>query len=362
MALRRVDVNAEFCEKVGAPYYCFHDLDVRPEGATQAESDANFDIVAERLGEVQAASGLKLLWGTANLFTPRRYMNGAATNPDPAVFARAAASVKKCLEVTHRLGGENYVLWGGREGYQSILNTNVRLELDNLARFLSMVAEHKHKVGFRGPLLLEPKPREPMAHQYDYDAATVLGFLRQYGLQDEFALNLEANHGTLAGHTGEHETAMAAAFGKLGSIDANRNEAMLGWDTDMFPNDVGLATYIMDVVLKQGGLAPGGLNFDAKVRRESTDVEDLFIGHINGMDTYARGLRNAARMQAEGTMGALVDERYAGYERTELGRKIVGGRTSLEELAALVADEPEPQQRSAKVELYESIFLATMQE
>lgn len=254
MALRRVDVNAEFCEKVGAPYYCFHDLDVRPEGATQAESDANFDIVAERLGEVQAASGLKLLWGTANLFTPRRYMNGAATNPDPvratgarprhacahrsahrsarappkAVFARAAASVKKCLEVTHRLGGENYVLWGGREGYQSILNTNVRLELDNLARFLSMVAEHKHKVGFRGPLLLEPKPREPMAHQYDYDAATVLGFLRQYGLQDEFALNLEANHGTLAGHTGEHETAMAAAFGKLGSIDANRNEAVLG--------------------------------------------------------------------------------------------------------------------------------------
>merc|ERR1711920_230793 len=306
-----VDVHFEFCKKLGVDYYCFHDRDISPvEGKTVAETEKNLDVIVDKLAECQQRTGVKLLWGTANMFSHRRFMNGAATNPSPEVFARAAAHVKKAMEVTHRLGGENYVFWGGREGYMCLLNTDLRGELDQLATFLRLAVEHKKAIGATFQLLIEPKPREPTAHQYDFDAATVMGFLKFYGLDKDFKINLEANHGTLAGHTGEHETAMAAAYGMLGSIDANRNEAMLGWDTDMFPMDVGMATYIMRVVIQQGGLQPGGLNFDAKVRRESTDPEDLFIGHINDPSLTLAELADHAKPTPEPEQISGKQERY----------------------------------------------------
>ena len=264
-ALNRIDVHFEFCQKLGIEYYCFHDRDVSPEGATVAETDEMFDVVAAKLEAKQKETGIKLLWGTCNLFSHRRFMHGGPTNPDPEQVCMAAAQVKKCMEVTKKLGGENFVMWGGRDGYQTLLNTDYKRENDNYAHFLKALAEYADTIGFTGQLLLEPKPREPAAHQYNFDAETTLGFCEHYGLIDRYSLNLEANHGTLAGHSGEHEVEAAHVRGKLGSIDANRNEMLLGWDTDMFPTDPALSTYVMLRVIQQGGLQPGGLNFDAKV-------------------------------------------------------------------------------------------------
>jgi len=355
-ALNRVDVHFEFCQKLGVEFYCFHDRDVSPEGASVAETEAMFDKIADKLAAKQAETGLKLLWGTCNLFSHKRFMHGGPTNPDPAIVCMAAAQVKKGLDVTKKLGGKNFVMWGGRDGYQTLLNTDYATEQDNYATFLKMTADYADSIGFKGQLLLEPKPREPAAHQYNFDAETTLGFLDHYGLTDRFSLNLEANHGTLAGHTGEHETEAAASRGKLGSIDANRNEAMLGWDTDMFPTDPALSTYVMKRVIEQGGLAPGGLNFDAKIRRESTDIEDLFIGHINGMDCYARGLRAAAKMIADGTLDSMVKTRYAGFTSTPIGKKFASGKASLVEMAAHAKKSAEPKQTSGKQEAAESVF------
>ena len=263
-----------------------------------------FDTVAEKLLAKQKETGIKLLWGTSNLFSHKRYMQGGPTNPEIGAVCMAAAQVKKCLDVTKKLGGENFVMWGGRDGYQTLLNTDYAKEQQNYANFLSATHEYAKSIGFTGQLLLEPKPREPAAHQYNFDAETTLGFLDRFGLTEHYSINLEANHGTLAGHSGEHEVEAACSRGKLGSIDANRNEMLLGWDTDMFPTDPALSTYIMKRVVEQGGLQPGGLNFDAKIRRESTDLEDLFIGHINGMDCYARGLRAAAKLIADGKVSS----------------------------------------------------------
>ena len=263
-----------------------------------------FDTVAEKLLAKQKETGIKLLWGTSNLFSHKRYMHGGPTNPEIGAVCMAAAQVKKCLDVTKKLGGENFVMWGGRDGYQTLLNTDYAKEQQNYANFLSATHEYAKSIGFTGQLLLEPKPREPAAHQYNFDAETTLGFLDRFGLTEHYSINLEANHGTLAGHSGEHEVEAACSRGKLGSIDANRNEMLLGWETDMFPTDPALSTYIMKRVVEQGGLQPGGLNFDAKIRRESTDLEDLFIGHINGMDCYARGLRAAAKLIADGKVSS----------------------------------------------------------
>ena len=354
--LERVDVHFEFCQKLGIEYYCFHDRDVSPEGATVAETEANFDTVAAKMQAKQQETGIKLLWDTSNLFSHKRFMHGGPTNPDPAVVCMAAAQIKKCLDVTTKLGGENFVMWGGRDGYQTLLNTNYAVELQNYATFLKLTADYADKIGFKGQLLLEPKPREPAAHQYNFDAETTLGFLDRFGLTDRYSLNLEANHGTLAGHSGEHEVEAACSRGKLGSIDANRNEMLLGWDTDMFPTDPALSTYIMRRVVEQGGLQPGGLNFDAKIRRESTDIEDLFIGHINGMDCYARGLRAAAKLMADGRLDAIVKERYAGFSDTDIGRRFAGGKATLEELAAHAAASAEPKMTSGKHEKLESLF------
>ncbi|MBD3391815.1 MAG: xylose isomerase, partial [Chitinivibrionales bacterium] len=284
-AEKRMRVCFEFLQKLGVEYYCFHDRDIAPEGKTLAESHRNLDKVVKVAKKLQRDTGLKLLWGTANLFSNPRYMCGASTNPDPHVFAYAAAQVKKAMEVTKELGGKNYVFWGGREGYQTFLNTNMKRELDHMAQFLKMAVQHKKRIGFRGTLLIEPKPKEPTKHQYDFDAATVISFLRAYKLDKEFKLNIENNHATLAAHDFEHDLQVASSAGMLGSIDANAGDLLLGWDTDQFLMDVKSATLAMAIVLKQGGIKPGGLNFDAKVRRESIDVEDLFLAHVGSMDT-----------------------------------------------------------------------------
>ena len=360
-ALTRVDVHFEFCQKLGIEYYCFHDRDVCPaEAASIEETEKDFDVVAEKMAARQAETGVKLLWGTCNLFSHPRYMHGACTNPDPAVVCRAAAAVKKCMEVTKALGGENFVFWGGRDGYMHLLNTDYAQEQKNYAAFLKASADYADAIGFKGQLLLEPKPREPASHQYNYDAETTLGFLDHFGLIDRYSLNLEANHGVMAGHSGEHEVAAAAARGKLGSVDANRDESLLGWDTDMFPTSMTLATYMMKVIVEQGGIQPGGLNFDAKVRRESTDIEDLFIAHINGMDTMARALRAVAKLQADGSFDAMLTKRYAGFADTEIGRRFASGAAGLAELAehakAMGATEAPPP--SGKAEKFESIFNA----
>lgn len=357
-ALNRVDVHFEFCEKLGVEYYCFHDRDVSPEGATIAETESMFDKVADKLAAKQKATGIKLLWGTSNLFSHKRFMHGGPTNPDPEVVCMGAAQIKKCLDVTKKLGGENFVMWGGRDGYQTLLNTDYALENQNYAHFLKATADYADQIGFKGQLLLEPKPREPTAHQYNFDAETTLGFLDHYGLTSRFSLNLEANHGTLAGHSGEHEVEAACSRGKLGSIDANRNEMLLGWDTDMFPTDPALSTYIMKRVIEQDGLQPGGLNFDAKVRRESTDIEDLFIAHVNGMDNYARGLRAAAKMIEDGTLDGIVKTRYDGFKSTAIGKKIASGKATLAEMAAHAAKSAEPPLISGKHEKCESVFNA----
>ncbi len=336
-ALRRVDVAFEFMTKLGVPYYCFHDRDVAPEGATARESAENLDRVAARLKEAQEETGIRLLWGTANLFSHPRYMHGAATSPSVDVYACAAAQVRKAIEVTHELGGENYVFWGGREGYMTLYNTDMKRELDHLARFMHMAHDYAQSIGFTGQFLFEPKPKEPTKHQYDFDAAACLNFMRQYGLTDFVKLNIETNHATLAGHTMMHELEYASIQGVLGSIDANTGDLLLGWDTDQFPTDIYLATQVMLVILKQGGIAPGGTNFDAKVRRESTDPVDLFHAHIGAMDTFARGLKIAAAIRADGVLEDFVRERYSSFD-SGIGQRVESGQATLVELEEHILD------------------------
>lgn len=331
MASKRVRVAFEFMEKLGVPYYCFHDRDVAPEGKSLKETDANLDRIVAVMKEEQKRTGIKLLWGTANLFSNPRYVHGAATSCNADVFAYAGAQVKKCLEVTKKLGGENYVFWGGREGYSNLYNTDMKRELDHLARFFHLAVEYKKKIGFTGQLLIEPKPKEPTVHQYDFDAANVIAFLRTHGLAAEFKLNVETNHATLAGHTMMHELAYASMQGLLGSIDANRGDLLLGWDTDQFPTDIYLTTQCMLIILGQGGLAPGGVNFDAKVRRESFEPVDLFHAHIGGMDTFAWGLKIAAKMRADGVLRDFVKERYSSWDEG-VGKRIESGQAKFEDL------------------------------
>ncbi|KAK9830382.1 hypothetical protein WJX72_011455 [[Myrmecia] bisecta] len=359
MAFRRMRVMFEFLDKLGAEYWCFHDRDIAPEGASLRESNENLDKVADLAEHLQKQTGKKVLWGTAQLFNHPRYMHGAATSPNATVFAYAAAQVKKAMEVTQRLGGENYVFWGGREGYNTLLNTDLKLELDNMARFLTLARDHKSRLGFKGTLLLEPKPQEPTKHQYDWDAASTMGFLNRYGLAGDFKLNIECNHATLAGHSCDHELTLASVYGTLGNIDANTGDAQTGWDTDQFLTDPREATLMALTILKQGGLAPGGINFDAKLRRESTDVEDLFYGHISGMDALARGLRNAARLLEDGIIPGMVKGRYESYS-AGLGKKVRDGKASFAELEKFALAQPDPIEDlpSARAEKYE-ILLAS---
>ena len=326
-----------FVEQLDLPFYCFHDVDVMADAEDAKGFRRSFAEAVDHLAQLQAQHGRKLLWGTANLFSHPRYMAGAATNPDPEVFAWAALQVRDALEATHRLGGANYVLWGGREGYDTILNTDFAIELDNLGRFLSLVVEHKHKIGFKGSILIEPKPHEPTKHQYDFDTQTVYGFLKRFGLEGEVKVNIEANHATLSGHSFEHELAMARALGIFGSIDANRGDQQDGWDTDQFPNSVEDMSLSMLELLRAGGFTDGGFNFDAKLRRQSIDAVDLFHGHIGGVDTIAQALIKAAAIIEDGRLDAFRKDRYAGWTG-ELGRKIGADGTTLAEIADFAAE------------------------
>jgi len=348
----KADIAFEMFDILGVPFFCWHDADLRPEQGNYADNLATLNEIADYIADKMAASSTRLLWGTANLFSHRRWMSGAATNPDPDVFAFAAATVKGCMDATHRLGGENYVLWGGREGYETLLNTDLGMELDHMGRFLHMVVDYKHKIGFKGAILVEPKPQEPSKHQYDFDAATCIGFLRKYGLEGEVKLNLEQGHAILAGHSFEHEIAVAAAEGMLGSIDMNRNDYQSGWDTDQFPNsapEVALAYYH---ILKHGGLTTGGTNFDAKIRRQSLDPVDLIAAHVGGMDICARGLKAAAAMLEDGGLEAALAERYAGW-RTPSAEAMLS--SDLGSIAAQVLREGiNPQPRSGRQEILEN--------
>lgn len=351
----RLDAAFEFITKLGVPYYCFHDRDLAPEGATVAESEKNLMEIVSLAKERQKETGVKLLWGTANLFSHPRYMNGAATNPDFQVVCHAAAQVKAALEATVELGGENYVFWGGREGYMYLFNTDMKRELDHMGEFLRQARDYGRKIGFKGVYLIEPKPMEPSKHQYDFDAATVIGFLRAQGLDKDFKLNIEANHATLASHTFAHDLQVAADAGMLGSIDANRGDYQNGWDTDYFPTDLYDTTQAMIVVLENGGIAPGGFNFDAKIRRNSTDPEDLFIAHIGGMDAFARGLIVADKLIKQTNFRKMRKERYASFDSGE-GARFEKGELRLEELAKLAGQYGEPKKTSGKQELYENII------
>ena len=331
MAEKRVRVAFEFIEKLGAPFYAFHDRDVAPEGKSLAETNKNLDRVVKVLKAEQERTGIRLLWGTANLFSNPRFVHGAATSPNADVFAYAAAQVKKALEVTHELGGAGYVFWGGREGYSNLYNTDLKRELDHLAKFLRMAADYKKQIGFKGQFYIEPKPKEPTVHQYDFDVGNCIAFLRTYGLVEHFKLNIETNHATLAGHTMMHELAYASGQGLLGSIDANRGDLLLGWDTDQFPTDVYLTTQCMLVILGQGGLAPGGINFDAKVRRESFEPVDLFHAHIGGMDAFAHGLKIAAKIRADGVLSDFVKQRYASWDHG-IGQQVEAGKATFADL------------------------------
>jgi xylose isomerase len=351
----KAEVAFELFDLLDAPFFCFHDRDIAPEGETLAESNRNVRAIADIFARKMETSRTKLLWGTANLFTNRRYMSGAATNPDPDVFAYAAAQVKNVLEITHELGGANYVLWGGREGYETLLNTDLKQEADQMARFLNLVVEHADKIGFKGTILIEPKPQEPSKHQYDYDVATVYGFLVRYGLEKRVKCNIEVGHAFLAGHSFEHELALASSLGMLGSVDANRNDLQSGWDTDQFPNDPREMALAFYYILKQGGLGNGGFNFDAKVRRQSLDAADLLHGHIGGLDTLARGLKAAAALIEEGDFDRFRQERYAGWSGAE-AQAMLSGQRSLEEIAARVeAENIDPQPRSGRQEYLENV-------
>ncbi|MFV1968678.1 MAG: xylose isomerase [Pirellulaceae bacterium] len=337
-AIHRVRVAFEFIEKLGAPFYAFHDRDVAPEGANLAETNRNLDAVVKVLKEEQSRTGIQLLWGTANLFSNPRYMHGASTSCNADAFAFAAAQVKKCLEVTKELGGVNYVFWGGREGYQNLFNTDLKRELDNMGRFMNMAVDYAREIGFTGQFLIEPKPKEPTKHQYDSDAAACINFLRAYDLMDSFKLNIETNHATLAGHTMMHELDYAGHQGALGSIDANTGDTLLGWDTDQFPTSYYLTTECMLILLKYGGLEPGGVNFDAKVRRESFEPVDLFHAHVGGMDAFARGLKIAAAIRADGVLDAFVKDRYGSWDRG-VGADIEAGHADFKALEAYMLEK-----------------------
>jgi xylose isomerase len=354
-AQNRVRVFFDFLQKVGIDYYCFHDRDVAPEGATLAESNQNLDAVVAVLEEQQKNSGKKLLWGTACLFVHPRYQQGAATSPNAQVYAYAAAQVKKALEVTHRLGGEGYTFWGGREGYTTLLNTDMKRELDHLARFLHMAVDYKKEIGFKGQFYIEPKPQEPTTHQYDSDAAACLNFLREYDLLEHFKLNIETNHATLAGHTMEHELTVAYEAGALGSIDANMGTPNVGWDTDQFPTDLYLTTQTMLVLMKMGGFTTGGLNFDAKRRRESWEPVDLLHAHVVGMDAFARGLKTAAAIRADGRIAGFIQQRYATWDGG-IGAEIEARKTSLADLEKYALANPEPMVASGRQEMIEGLL------
>ncbi|MEC5127472.1 xylose isomerase [Verrucomicrobiales bacterium BCK34] len=353
-ALTRVDVFFEFLDKMGIEYYCWHDRDIAPELNDLKASSAALDTVVARLKEKQNETGVKLLWGTACLFSHPRYSQGAATSPDANVYAYAAAQVKKAMEATKELDGLGYTFWGGREGYATLLNTNMKREIDHLAAFLHMAVDHAKKIGFEGPFYIEPKPREPSTHQYDSDAAACLNFLREYDLMDRFRLNIETNHATLAGHTMEHELTVAANAGMLGSIDANRGDTLIGWDTDQFPTDIHLATQVMLVVLEMGGLTTGGLNFDAKRRRESHEPIDLVHAHIGGMDAFARGLKIAHAIREDGRLASFVDERYSSFDK-DIGAKVESGQCSFEDLEAFTLANGEPTVASGRQEMLENL-------
>jgi xylose isomerase len=339
-AQNRARVAFEFISKLGAPYYCWHDRDVAPEGKTLSESNKNFDAVAKVLKEEQKRTGVKLLWGTANLFSNPRFVHGASTSCNADVFAFAAAQVKKAMEVTHELGGEGYTFWGGREGYWTLLNTDIKREQEHLAKFLHLAVAYKKQLGFKGQFYIEPKPKEPTKHQYDSDAAACLNFLREFDLLSHFKLNLETNHATLAGHTMQHELEVAGAAGALGSIDANTGDELLGWDTDQFPTSIYLTTYSMLSILKYGGFKTGGVNFDAKVRRESFEPIDLFYAHIGGMDAFARGLKIAAAIRKDGRLAEFVKNRYASWD-SGIGAKIESGKASFKDLEAYMLKKGE---------------------
>ena len=351
----KADVAFEMFTLLRAPFFAFHDADVRPEGKTFSESAARLDEIADIFERKISETGVGLLWGTANMFSNRRFMAGAATNPDPDVFAYAAATVKHCLDVTQRLGGQNYVLWGGREGYETLLNTDMKRELDQAGRFLNLVVEYKHKIGFKGAILIEPKPQEPTKHQYDYDTATVFGFLQRFGLEKEVQVNIEQGHAILAGHSFEHELATARSLGIFGSIDMNRNDYQSGWDTDQFPNNVPEMALAFYEVLLAGGFTTGGTNFDAKLRRQSLDPHDLLIAHIGGMDCCARGLKAAAQMIEDEALSKPLAERYAGWDGEEAQAMLAGERT-LEQITERVTREGlEPQPRSGRQEWLENV-------
>ena len=356
MAAARLKANVAFemFSALGVPYFCFHDADVRPEGANFKESLANLNIIVDIFEQKMADTGVRLLWGTANLFTHRRFMAGASTNPDPDVFAYAAATIKTCMDATHRLNGENYVLWGGREGYETLLNTDLRREDQQMGRMLNMVVDYKYKIGFKGTILVEPKPQEPTKHQYDYDVATVWGFLKRHGLEEEVKVNIEQGHAVLAGHSFEHELATAIALGVFGSIDMNRNDYQSGWDTDQFPNnapEIALAYYH---IIKAGGFQTGGTNFDAKLRRQSLDPQDLLAAHVGAMDICARGLKAAAAMIEDNGLEQSLIDRYSGWTAGEAKNMLEGGST-LEQIAEYVeTTDLNPQPRSGKQEILEN--------
>ena len=356
LAKRRIDVAFELFTKLQIEYYTFHDTDVTPPGANFNEFLSNCDEISDYLLKKQEETGVKLLWATQNLFTHPRYMNGGMTNPDVNVFCFAAAQIQKVMDINYKLGGSNHVFWGGREGYQSMLNTNMKLECDHMAAIYKMAVKYKESKGYTAQFLIEPKPREPTKHQYDYDAQTTIAFLRTYGLEDHFKLNIEPNHTTLAGHEAVHDIYVSSIYDMLGSIDSNTGDTLLGWDTDNFPMDVNQTTAVMSVVLEQGGFTTGGLNFDCKVRRESVDPIDLFIGHIGAMDTYALGLRKAALMKERGELQAMLNERYLSWKVSTIGQKIEAGTATLEECAEYAKSQSEePKSTSAKQELYEIV-------
>ncbi len=344
----------EFIEKLGVDYYCFHDRDICPEASSLKQTNKRLDKIIAMAKQLQKDTGKKLLWNTSNMFSHPRFMHGAATNPDADVFAYGAAQVKKMLEVGKKLGAENYVFWGGREGYETLLNTDMKRELDHLAKFLHMAVDYAKSIKFDAQFLIEPKPKEPAKHQYDSDSAAVISFLKTYGLSKYFKLNIEANHATLAGHTFEHELTVASTNGMLGSVDANRGDPLLGWDTDQFPTDVYSATFAMYVILKQKGIGKGGMNFDAKVRRGSVDADDLFIAHIGAMDAFAKGLRVAAEMLDDGALEGFIEGRYASYD-DGIGKKIEQGKTDFRELERYALKNGEPKRRSGRQELLENI-------
>ena len=354
-ARRKLDAAFEFLTKLNVPFYCFHDRDIAPEGGSVAESESNLEELVSLAKERQEATGMQLLWGTANLFSHPRFMNGGATNPDFAVVAHAGAQVKAALDATVALGGENYVFWGGREGYACLFNTDTKRELDHFARFLTLARDYGRSIGFNGTFLIEPKPMEPMYHQYDFDAQTVIGFLRHYGLGQDFKLNIEANHATLAGHSSEHDLQMAVDAGMLGSIDANRGNPQNGWDTDQFPTNLYDCVHNMLVVLSAGGLGSGGFNFDAKVRRESSDLEDLFVAHIGGMDAYARALLIADRIVSGGRLEEFRASRYASFGQAD-GLRFEAGDMTLSDLRDIAASNPEPVRESGKQEWVENVI------